>query len=366
MTQWPKRVQQWFVRNRAIRTAQVLLVVASACTTASLGMVLQDALAKPGHPPAFLWYRWLALVLGLGGVVLFVGWRTRAQRLTGTLFYVQMLDESMTDRRITALHEAAKNRLARRSITRWLDLDGCRVNGVIDVHTSCHEAGAALEERMNIDRDDTANTVVPNALWPIALSLGMNIPVGGPDNESVTVLELPDEDPDAGEEEFRLEQVEVPEGAPLVPEDLSGAAGGRIGVWLAFTKRRKHFTVEKFRQFGVSTAYTVWPETFGINVDMEKPRYDAEALKILASGAARELAALKQRHRGREFVIVAMISKSVALAVGWHLAQMEVDFFRNTHLMNYDQKLQRLITMRVRPSQPLTAPVAGEVSDAPS
>lgn len=355
-------MRQRLKRNRAIRTVNVALVVASALTTASLGAVLQDALAKPGQHAEFLWQRWLVLLVSLGCVVLAVAWRARAKRSTGTLFYVQLLDESMQDKRIDALNQAAKQQLSRRSLTRWLDLDGCIVNGVVDVHESCQEAGKALEGLVNLDRDDTATSLAPNALWPMAIALGMDVPAGDPaGSDALKVLELRDDHKGARDEEFRLKRDEEPMKLTVRSQEVA-ASGERVGLWLAFTEARRAFDIRKFRDFGVHTAHRVSWDDFDPAAPEAAPRYTGEQMRCMAPAIAQKIAALGKPDR--EVVVVAMIPKTVALAVGWHLAQTEGASLAHTHLMYYHGRKHRYFPMRVRPSQPSTPPVAVEPSGA--
>lgn len=369
-----RHLGQRLKRNRAIRTANGVLVGASALTTASLALVVEDLFAKPDPGALFVGSRWGVLVFAVGVVVLAVRWRAMAQRSTGTLFYVQMLDEGMADQRLEALKVAAKKHLSRRSITRWLDLDGSTSQGVIDVHASCQEVGTALEELLNNDRDDTANTIAPNALWPMALALGMHLPADRP----LQVTELPpprregedriapagrplqDTEPSRessdNDQEFSLQRDPSPSELFVTREELDDPTGERIGVWLAFTGMRKDFDVQWFRRFGVATAYTVTWDGVDPAVGVDRHYKDHE-LRRIAAGVAATLAELKCKHSNGELVVVAMIPKTVALAAGWHLAQHNGSVFRRTHLMNYDPRQRRYVPMRVRPSQPTTTPV---------
>lgn len=355
------QLSQRFKNNRAVRTANVVLVIASALTTASLALVTQDLLPKPDPDARIVGWRWLVFAVAVVLVCGSVYWRTNAQRSTGTLFYVQMLDEGMADQRLQALRTAAKKQLARRSITRWLDLRGGTVNGVIDVHPQCQEAGTALEELVNNDRDDTAYTVAPNALWPMAMALGTHLPAG----DQLKVTELPD-GTGVEQETFRLRTETKPAELYVEHAELDGATGDRVGVWLAFTPAKKDFDADWFRAFGVSTAYTMtWD---GVDpAEGSVVRYQRDELERLAAGIAKTLAELKRTHKDSEFVVIAMIPKAVALAVGWHLAQHDCAFFRDTHLMHFDRDYKDhsnygYFPMRVRGSQPSTTPTAGELS----
>lgn len=351
-----RTLKQRMQRNRAIRTANVVVLVASALTTASLGSVLQDALPKPGHHREFVWYRWLFLCVALGLLVFAVWWRSWAKRATGTLFYVQLLDESMEDKRIKAVDKAAEQHLSRRTISRWLHLDGCLVNGVLDVQESCHGAGKALEDLINLDEDDTATSLAPNALWPMALALGMDVPAGAPaGSNEVKVVEIADDHEGARDEEFSLKRDEDPMDLTVRIEEVA-SSGTRDGLWLAFTEARRNFRLEQFRQFGVRTARRVSCDDFDPGAPEKPPRYTGEDMRRMAPALAQKIAALGKS--GRELVVVAMIPKSVALAIGWHLAQIEGASLTRTHLMHFDGRKRQYFPMRVRASQPSTSPVS--------
>lgn len=345
-----RQLGQRLKRNRAIRTADFFLVVASALTTASLALVVEDLLPKSDEDALFDWKRGVGLALAVGSVLGSLFWRSRARRATGTLFYVQMLDEGMADRRLDALDKAANKRLSRRSITRWLDLEGAASHGVVDVVDACHEAGCALEELVNNDREDTANTVAPNALWPMAVALGMHLPA----DETLKVTELPTGR--GQDQEFRLTGDAKSPDLFVVDDNLDEPTGDRVGIWLAFTPARKHFSVDGFRQFGVRIAYTVtWD---GVDpADGTDRHYEDEELPRLAAGITAKFLELKKQHPNTEVVVVAMITKAVAIAVGWQLAQQEDVSLRNTHLMHFDGNRRGYVPMRVRPSQPTTSPV---------
>lgn len=345
-----RQLDQRLKRRWAIRTADLVLVVASALTTASLALVVEDLLPKSEPDALFDWKRGVGLALAVSSVLGSLSWRARARRANGTLFYVQMLDENMADQRLDALDKAAKKRLSRRSITRWLDLEGCMSDGVIDVVEPCQEAGYALEELVNNDRDDTANTVAPNALWPMAVALGMHLPA----DSQLKVTELPIGK--GRDQEFQLKGDAKIADLFVHNQELDEPTGYRVGIWLAFTPARKDFSVDGFRQFGVRTAYTVTED--GVDpADGIDRRFGDEELPRTAAGITEKLLEIKEKHQDTEVVVVAMISKAVAIAVGWQLAQREKASLRNTHLMHFDWIRETYVPMRVRRSQPTTSPV---------
>jgi hypothetical protein len=69
------------------------------------------------------------------------------------------------------------------------------------------------------------------------------------------------------------------------------------------------------------------------------------------------LVTIKKATASRELVVVAMIPKTVAFALGRLLARADCRFFTGTHLMHYDQDNRQYEPMRVRESQPTHSPV---------
>jgi len=325
------------------------VVVLATILTAGLALVIEDVLPKQDPADRFVSTR-IVLVVGTFVLLLFA-LRTRSvvHRTTGTLFHVQLLDESMKDLRRGALDSAIMRKMSVQSVTRWIDLEHCRRDGVVDVVEVCCEVGAALERSINSDRDDTGYTIVPNVLWPMALAIGGYLPPV----HDLAILELPTDGGTAQE-------------VPLVPDvplrlyvpsvDLDGKTRtGRVGVWLAFGPAAVKFTIDRFAEFGVSTAYPISVEGW-IPDKGAPPQLDTAQLAALGPALADHLTRIKTECRGRELVIVAMIPKIAALALGWHLAQAQCRFFHGTHLMYYDEQSKTYVPMRVRASQPLESP----------
>ncbi|MBA8825290.1 hypothetical protein FHX42_002641 [Saccharopolyspora lacisalsi] len=326
--------------------ANFLLVVATALTTATVALVIEDLLAKPVWNPQFVWYRGLALLAAILLAFLAVYWRSRVWRNAGTLFYVHLLDERMRDLRTASLTSATKQRMSSRSLVRWSDLDSQTIEGVIDLHQSCHEMGAALETAINTDRDDTGCTIAPNMLWPTALAVGAYLPT----SRELRLLELSP----SNEHEFELQRGGSG-GVDVKCHETVADQSGRVGVWLAFTPMAEKFSTGAFEQFGVETVHVL---TAGGSIPSRDnpPNHDGARLKQLAREIAGQLVRVKRDSGNRELVVVAMIPKTVALTVGWHLSQYECRFFQGTHLIHYDYARDVYIPMRVRPSQPSTPP----------
>jgi hypothetical protein len=82
-----------------------------------------------------------------------------------------------------------------------------------------------------------------------------------------------------------------------------------------------------------------------------------EEFSLMGSEIADHLERIKKSAGERELVVIAMAPKAVVLSAGWHLAQHECRFFRNTHLMHYEGNSKTCMPMRWREAQPATSPV---------
>lgn len=341
--------------EKVVFAANALVVISASIITASLALILEDLIPRSKADGFIVPWRW---AVGISALVMLVGalvWRARVHRKRGTLFYVQMLDEAMPNWHEQPLAAARSRRMSMRSVTRWADLGQRTRGGVIDVVEPCREIGAALEEAINSDRDDTGYTVAPNTLWPVALSLGTYLPHA----EDLRLLELL---PNAGETEFPLIACSRIRATSAKQDLAEGTPQGRVGVWLAFTPAAQHLSAQDFRTFGVETLHTI---TYQGKMPGKQysPELTADDMAHLGSEIAEHLERIKNDAGERELVVVAMAPKTVMLSVGWHLAQRECRFFHNTHFMHRDQDSKTYIPMRVRDSQPTTPPRPCEQED---
>ncbi len=328
---------------------EAAVVVLATILTALLALAAQDVLPEQDPASGFVSTPVVLLVVVLALLLIFLRMRSVVHRTTGTLFHVQLLDECMEDLRRGALDSAIRRKMSVRSVTRWVDLQSSTENGVIHVVDECHEVGTALEESINSDRDDTGYTVATNVLWPMALAIGSYLPAV----RDLSILELPKGGDPA-------QEMPLVPGASLrlsVPSVDIGedSRSGRVGVWLAFSPASVHFRMEQFGEFGVGTAHSIMVEGWAPGRG-KPPQLDTGQLAALGPALADHLTRIKNDCNGRELVIVAMIPKTVALALGWHLAQARCRFFHGTHLMHYDDDSKAYVPMRVRPSQPLEPP----------
>ncbi|MER7077272.1 hypothetical protein SAMN02982929_00965 [Saccharopolyspora kobensis] len=339
-----------------VQGANWLIVTSTAVITAALALVVEDGFPKtPQDKPVIVPERLTVLVVALVVLILALLWRTYVHDKKGTLFYVQVLDESMANLHNEPLKAAREERLALRSVTRWVSLNGRRRNGVIDMVEACREIGHAVEDAINTDRNDTGYTIAPNIFWPMALAVGAHLP----QPDKLKLLEF-----EARRKGSKRRAAEFPMDSPpsgLLRRDtheLAGSQGNRVGVWLALTDKAKFYSEEKFADFGVSTLHVI---TLGGKIpgrDGYEPDFDRDALASFGPEISRFLREIKRETADRELVVVAMVPKTVTLAIGWHLSQTRNAFFAGTHLMHYDQPSGGYIPMRVRESQPTTPPTA--------
>ncbi|MGW9307759.1 hypothetical protein ACWGPQ_07085 [Saccharomonospora azurea] len=330
--------------------SNTLIVVSAAVLTAALALVVEDAIPKAGEGEPEIVPLRAALLLGMLVVLLVaLAWRTVVHDTRGTLFYVQILNEGMANRHTEPLRAAQAEHMSLRTVTRWIDLASRRRGGVVDVVEPCHEVGRALEESVNTDRDDTGYTVAPNLLWPMSLAVGAHLPQG----DNLRLLELGQGSGDIGFELNSPGTGKLKSELHPVPEPK----GDRVGVWLALTESARFCDVNTFAQFGVSTVHVV---TYGDKLpghDGYQPRFDRDDLASLGADAAEKLREIKAQAGSRELVVIAMVPKTTALAIGWQLSQMKkCPFFHSTHLMAHDPNTKAYVPMRVRESQPTTPP----------
>ncbi|GAA4415662.1 hypothetical protein GCM10023148_12170 [Actinokineospora soli] len=325
-----------------VSLANTAVVVLAALITAALALVVEDALAKPTPDARVVASR--LVLLGAALVLLGVGlWlRSRIHRTSGTLFHIHLLDSGMRDRRHRAVQAAATRRMSTRAVIRWVDLTPG--DPLPDISADCAEIGRALEALVNNDRDDTGHTVAPNLLWPAALAIGAYLPAPA----GMRLLELPPTD-DADEIEFALDHPTTPL-APVTTHDLAAPTGDRIGVWLRFTQAATELDPQTFADYGVRTVHTL-TSTANSLTDL-----DRDHLAGLGHAIAQQLAHIKKTAGKRELVLIAMIPKTVALTLGWHLARTDTRFFPHTHLLHYTGPTHGYTPLRVHPTQPTHPP----------
>lgn len=159
---------EWFAMRRGVLTGSLSLI--GTVGVALAGIVLEDLLDGNAVDP--LTFALFALAVGLGLVLL--GTRNSITHKRGTLYYVRLLQQSMTDTHGLGLTRRRKGYAETRSVTRWID-PRRSVGSVIDLSPQVAQLSAELERCMNDDTSASGFHLAPNMLWPAALAVGYNI-----------------------------------------------------------------------------------------------------------------------------------------------------------------------------------------------
>jgi len=352
-----------------IGVANVMIAAATASVAALLGLVADNLLPATG-PAHLVWSRFWWLIVALAALILAIVARGSVHAQTGTLFYVRILDDAMRDLHTQALTSARRRRMSLRSVTRWVDLDGSTTDtGVIDIVDECAAVGSALQAVVNSDRDDTAYTIAPNLLWPAALAVGAELPIvrrlevlefatldqRSKSRSPETRFILPDDNTDkAPTTDVVVDTVTVP-GQPR--------RSGRVGLFLAFSKSALNIdAATEFAARGVGGYHRIRPASVSADLsELTTDRYHAGQLASLAAALPAAVATIKKRAGNRELVVIAAMPKTLALALGWGLAQRDCRFFHRTHLLNWTSGTA-FVPMRVHPAQPTSAPASPPVA----
>ncbi|WP_173034009.1 hypothetical protein [Phytohabitans flavus] len=346
-------VARWWWQARGtvlVATANFAVAATLAGTAALLALVVQDLLPVTG-PRQLSPTRVLCLAATLAALFAALVWRGSVHQRTGTLFYVRLIDDAWPDWHTIPLRAASRRRMSLRSVTRWADLPTHTRDGTIDLVDMCADVAAALEAVVNGDRDDTAYTIAPNMPWPAALAIGAELPIV----DNLRLLELPGRPDSAGdgmpEVVFRMPQPATG-GAALPSATTRRTTGRRVGLLLTFTGRGLDPDTV-FDGMDVGEFYELGPAALGV-ARHAGPGFTSAQLATLARSLPPAVAAIKQATTGRELVVAAAMPKTLAMALGWCLAQGDCRFFAGTHLLHcVDTKSGHCMPMRVHPAQPV-------------
>jgi hypothetical protein len=332
--------------------ANFLVGVGVAATAAVASLILEDAFPVGNGTRELSWQRALALVAATALLFGAIWWRGRVHRRTGTLFYVRVLDDTMGDWHRLALRSAGRRRLSLRSVTRWVDLPARTQKGTIEVADVCELVATTLQTLVYTDRDDTGYTLAPNLLWPVALAVGAELPIV----ERLDLLELDSTSPDQ-EIRFTLPAVpaDQPDSLAIDHQACEDVPAGRVGLLLAFAKSARQMPPAKvFAGWEVSEHHLIRPAWIGPDLaELESSSLNPEELAKIAVALPAAVAKIKNDAGSRELVLAAAMPKTLAVALGWGLAQADCRFFTGTHLLHYDSTTG-FVPMRVHPSQPVS------------
>ena len=158
----------WLRKNCPREFANLAITVSGVLAAALFAVVLDRAL--PSGNTARSWSAPALVLTAVAMLVLLLFVWVRSGR--GTLYYVRLLDESMSDIHHRAAREAANLALDYRSHTRWIAIPPIGVVDLrCDVNALCHE----LETSFGTDDSTTAYELAPNVLFPASLAVGYGI-----------------------------------------------------------------------------------------------------------------------------------------------------------------------------------------------
>lgn len=347
---WPGWRPVWW----RLRFATVNFSVAAllALTAAVLALVVEDLLPLKAADRTVSWPRWLALGVSLVGLFAVIWWRSTVHRHTGTLFYLRVLDDAMDDRHTRPVQVARDRRMSLRSVTRWADLASRTRHGVIDMVDICAEVARELEAVVNSDRDDTGYTIAANLFWPVAFAVGAELPIV----DGLHLLELGDNPHATGPETL----------FPLPPPATAGAVrtrtvtiepgAARVGLLLAFTRTAAGQDPARIMAgTGVGVCHVLRPAWIDEDLHgLDQTTFTANQMSALAAALPAAIAEIKNAVADQELVVAGFLTKTLAIATGWGLAQSTCRFFTGTHLLHYQQDSRKYLPMRVHPAQPAT------------
>lgn len=343
---------------RKVALADSAVGVAVGALTASGALLIEDLLPKPGERLQLSAARVAVFAAVVVLTLLGMLFRRAARKTAGTLLSVQALDEGMGDWTIgrESRDLARRHTMSVRTAHRWADLPERTRDGVIEAVDLGAEIGQSVEFLINTAKDDERIVLAPNMLWPIALSVGGQLPLA---EFNTWCAELSTED-NRRNEEFRLD-ADLRSLPPLSvePVEIDEPAGDRVGVSLNFTQFDPEPRADVLLPFGVREVYHLRrPSGMGRRIEGKGPaqcHFSGKELRKLSRDVAVQLMRIKETAGERELVVTARVPKTMALAIGWYLAQFKCRFYRGTHLLLYTPG-EPMRPMRVRGSQPQVAP----------
>lgn len=263
---------------------------------------------------AFQEYRhvtaWLAGSVVVWGGVLW--YRSRLSATAGTLYYVRMLDPSMTDWHEAAEQHAQKEYLQLFEVSRDTLME--ERGGVIDVRNQRRRAFEYLEELFNADDQSTGFSLAPNMLWPVALGLGYRAAL----RTGSTLIDFGDAD----DTSFEWAPDQQGEGGLAVERRIEASGSGPGTAVLATltpyvrASWPQWRTSSQVRVGWFAADGTVRGVTVGNGQEQVRPAYAAQQW----------VSAMRQALHDTDgpVLLVAQVPKTVAFAAGYYLGRMPV------------------------------------------
>lgn len=299
---------------------ETALVLSGVVATAGASLLLEDLLplakGQQFSPARFVW----TAVAGVVLVWLLIH-RQRRTRTTGTLYYLRYLQEWMSDWHLADLDLVKGGYLDRRVIGQWST--AAPAAGVLDLTRDTEAISSELQRSTNDDRSDTGFNIAPNLLLPVAIGVGFDLyawdtvtleewlgpPVltwqltdaPGPGSHDIPVCLMRDREQSA---------LAVLVTADLTPQGATTPPRGRF---------RRHYRVGVFAGPELATSRPVVVTTDparGLATDSTAFVHPVRATKCVVGAIRRAL------HENPSCLVVfaARLPKTVALAVGWGLA----------------------------------------------
>lgn len=161
---------KWFAEHRGL--LDLLLSVLGVVIVAFVSIWLESVVkaeAKDAGNVALLW----GLVLLILGMVL-LRIRSRIAYERGTLFYLRLLAEYMTDRHNVAREARQRGHAEHKIIARWIN-PHAKQGTVVDLTPEVEAITAETERCLNEDTSQTGTQLAPNLLWPAAMAIGYDV-----------------------------------------------------------------------------------------------------------------------------------------------------------------------------------------------
>jgi hypothetical protein len=296
------------------------IALLAATTTAFATLVLEDAFALGGTESQFDGPRWGGTLASAFLLAVLVRGRQRRVRTTGTLYYLRYLQEWMSDWHLDDLDVIRSTYLDRRVIGRWST--EAPKNGVLDLVEDTAAITSELQRSFNDDRADTAFNIAPNLLLPVAIGVGFDL-YGW---DSIILEELFGDKllswaltDAAGAGTHAMPVTLVADRHPngtsvLVTADLTDQGATSPPPW----RFRTHYRVGVFTGPGL-----VQPQKVVVSTQ-QRPVYPLDTVVVHPARAAKAVVGAIRRalheNPASTVVLAARMPKTVALAVGWGLA----------------------------------------------
>jgi hypothetical protein len=344
-------------------------------TTALWGLVLEDLLPLTASTAGWSWTRWWLAIAALAILSALVLLRARITIGYGTLYYVRYLATGMRDWRQDDLANTQKGFEDLRVVTRSFSLNPGAPT--IDLVQDVAAIERDLQSEMNDDRVDTGFSLAPNLLLPAAIAIGhslywwqgmhlVELFDGGASLDWAAPPTWPAVAPEPGGAQPRtVWQDKDKKGAVLVRVRLTSGPGDNLPC-----------QAPRVLDLFVPDPQGRAQDVTVIGTDGPSGTADSSTVMlpapIAATATAKAVREALHEADHQLVVLAARLPKTIAVALGWLLANGELADPRNDpgcghiqckrpaclqpwqHLVVpvYDQASRRYVLARVHPDQP--------------